>query len=106
MTTEKQTIRVFTSPSCEPCIDFEEALAEGRVHIEGVDVGPQDVEVVDLALEENYSQINQVNLERVPVAYYGTRQCKILVDQDTHAITVDCTPPASDKQEEQEVEVG
>lgn len=89
MTSQPETLKFYTATGCEPCIEIKEALEEGNYDILGIE-GEPEVEAIDLATEENYGLIEDQAIEVIPAAYYGTRQCKIFVDDATKKVTFDC----------------
>lgn len=91
MTTQPETLKLYTATGCEPCVEVKEALEQGNYDILGVEGESQpEVEAIDLATEENYGIIEDHGIEAIPAAYYGARQCKIFVDDETHRVTFDC----------------
>ena len=89
MTTQPETLKFYTATGCEPCVEVKAALEQGNYDILGVE-GQPEVEAIDLATEENYGIIEDQGIETIPAAYYGARQCKIFVDDETHRVTFDC----------------
>ena len=85
----KDTVRIFTAPGCAPCEDIKEALEDGDVELIGVDT-KASIEFVDLSTDEGYPYLDVLNMEKGPVAYYESRQCKLLVDDETGRLSIDC----------------
>lgn len=87
-------LQIFTAESCAPCADIKEAIDSGKLSIEGLsrtEVKNTDIEVIDVTTEEGYPLIDEMGIDQIPVAYYEGRKCRILVDDETHAITLDCS---------------
>lgn len=91
MTTSPEPLKFYTATGCEPCVEIKEALEQGNYEILGVE-GEPEVEAIDLATEENYGLIEDQEIEIIPAAYYGARQCKIFVEDATKKVTFDCRP--------------
>ena len=87
--TPATTLKFYTATGCEPCVEVKEALEQGNYDILGVE-GEPEVEAIDLATEENYGLIEDQAIDAIPAAYYGARQCKIFVDDETKKVTFDC----------------
>lgn len=87
-----EKVRIFTGPGCAPCDEVKAAVENDEILLEGL---PEDteVEMVDATSEEGYPFIDELGLDRVPVAYHGTAQCQIIVDDETKQVTVKCPPP-------------
>ena len=99
-----EPVRIFTSPGCAPCEDFKKAVEEGTLNFAGVALNAP-IEFVDLSTDEGYPYLDELNLENVPAAYYESRQCKLLVDTETHQLTIDCREDGSvDSQEARDPE--
>ena len=81
----KTKVKVFVSSSCGPCQEVKEAIASGKFNLE-------DVDLIDLETDEGFPYIEKMKLNRVPVAYKGKRQCKILHD-DEGGLFIDCPQP-------------
>ena len=89
MTQPAATIKLYTATGCEPCTEVKEALEQGNYEVLGAE-GDPEIELIDLATEENYSLIDEMGIDVIPVAYYETQQCKIFVDDQTKIVTFDC----------------
>ena len=86
---QPETLKFYTATGCEPCVEVKEALEQGNYQILGVE-GEPEVEAIDLATEDNYGLIEEQAIDTIPAAYYGARQCKIFVDDETKRVTFDC----------------
>lgn len=95
-------VLVFTAPGCAPCQDLKDALRDGNVEVEGVDVAPDQIEVVDVSNDDGYPYLDKYSVSRVPAAYYKGQQCQILVDDATHKVTVSC-PSTNGAEPEEEL---
>lgn len=100
-------LQIFTAPGCAPCEEIKTALAAGRLELEGTPVKREDVDLVDVSTDQGYPFLDQLDIHRVPAAYYGIRACEILVDNRTRTVTINCpesedTEAASDREAEVE----
>ncbi len=92
---EKEKVRIFTGPGCAPCDDVKNAMQRGELKFDGL---PEDTEVefVDASSAEGYEEFfEQRGLDQVPAAVHGIAQCRILVDDETKAVTIQCSPTDS-----------
>lgn len=98
------SVRIFTAPGCAPCDDIKKAVEDGTLNFAGVALDAP-IEFVDLSTDEGYPFLDELNLDQVPAAYYESRQCKLLVDDETGTLTIDCREAATeDSQEAQGLE--
>ena len=95
----KEPVRVFTAPGCAPCDDIKKAVEEGTLNFSGVALDAP-IEFVDLSTDEGYPYVDELGLANVPAAYYESRQCKLLVDDETGQLTIDCRVEATEDSQE------
>ncbi len=76
-------IKVFISDHCGPCKDIKELIEEGRFNIE-------DVDLIDVATEEGFPYVAQLNIDKIPSAYKDGKPCKITYDEENDALFIDC----------------
>ena len=88
-------LQIFTAPGCGGCKEVKDAMDSGRLDVQGVDVKPEEIEVVDLSSDEGYAFIDTLGLGNVPAAYYGGEKCELLVDDETKRVTVKCGEPST-----------
>ena len=65
-------------------------MRTNSVAVQGL-AGPSEIVAVDVSTDEGYPFVEKLDLDHVPVAYYEGRQCRLLVDEESRAITVDCS---------------
>ena len=90
-------LQIFTAPGCGGCKEVKDAMEHGQLEITGVDVKPEDIEVVDLSSDAGYPYMDELGIKNVPAAYYGGEKCELLVDDETKRVTVKCGEANSDE---------
>jgi len=85
--TEEDKVKVFSAGHCRPCDEIKELLKKGQFLVDGEE---GKAELVDIETEEGFSQVEEVDLETVPVAYRGKKQCKISIDDETETLLIEC----------------
>jgi glutaredoxin len=95
----KEPVRIFTAPGCEPCEEIKQAVEDGNLTLAGLPARV-NIELVDLSTDEGYPNVDELNLEKVPVAYYEARQCKLLLDTESGELTIDCREDATEDSQE------
>ena len=83
-------LQIFTAPGCGGCKEVKDAMDSGQLEVTGVDVKPEDIEVIDLSSDEGYPAMDRLGISNVPAAYYGGEKCELLVDDETKRVTVKC----------------
>jgi glutaredoxin len=82
------TIKVFVSSGCGPCAQVKKMIEEGRFNLSRVDM-------VDVSTDEGFPYIEKLGLTKVPSAFKGSKECKILSDEET--VVIDCDGEFSEK---------
>ena len=100
MTTEEQTIQVYSADECGPCQQVKTAVEEGNFVVLGID-GQVGIETIDVAEGDNYTSLEDLSIEAIPAAYHGLQQCKIFIDEETKTVTFDCRPEGVQELDEQ-----
>jgi hypothetical protein len=79
-------VKLYVTDACGPCSDVKTAIEQDNYDIVGVAKGDKlkviDMSADDFVLDEDLSQI--------PSATYKKRECKILINEDTLKVTIDC----------------
>lgn len=91
MTQEK--VSVFVATHCQPCQEIKRLLEEGHFLINGTE---GQIDLVDIESEEGFPKIAEIGLEGVPAAYQGSKKCRILVDEETETVMLECTEETID----------
>ena len=89
-------LQIFTAPGCGGCKEVKDAMDSGQLEITGVDVKPEEIEVVDLSSDEGYPYLDKLGIGNVPAAYYAGERCELLVDDETKRVTVKCVETSTD----------
>jgi len=84
-------IQLYTADECGPCQDVKTAVEEGNFVVLGVE-GEVGIETIDLTEGDNYTQIEDLEMEAIPAAYHRLQQCRIFIDEETKRVTFDCRP--------------
>lgn len=82
-------LRVFLSEHCLPCQDIMELIKQGKVSCDKCDEG-DEIEVVDITSDEGFPLVAEYELDGVPAAFLGKKQCKIDYDEEEKALLISC----------------
>lgn len=85
-------IKVFISPSCEPCHDIQEMIRTGQF---STNVDTTDLELVDVESEEGFPQIESEAVKFVPTARYRGKACELQILEDD-TLFIACPDPAEE----------
>ncbi len=92
----KKVIKVFHSGECTPCEEVTSRIKNGRF---ASDLGEGTaVDLIDITTEEGFAQIEAEKLDRVPVARYEGKTCKIHIDPDLDAVMFTCNEEEPEKE--------
>lgn len=79
--TDNQELKLYVSSGCGPCEQVRAMVEAGKFNREKIDV-------VDVAQEENFHFIADLNLTRVPTAMKGAETCNLSIEEDI--LLVEC----------------
>ena len=85
-----ESLKLYTATGCEPCNEIKQALEDGNYEVLGVEGGAPKIE--EFGLFDDAASIEEAilnSIESTPTAFYGTKQCKILRNED-NSIVFDC----------------
>lgn len=89
----EEKVTLFVSEGCGVCKEVRKLVEEGKFNLEKIDV-------VDVASEEGFPNVEKLGLTKVPVAFKGTQECKLLMDGESLFIDCGDNPPReSDEQQ-------
>jgi glutaredoxin len=98
---EQETIQLYTAEECGPCQDVKTAVEEGNFVVLGLE-GEVAIETVDLTEGDNYTKVEDLEMEAIPAAYHRLQQCRIFIDEETKRVTFDCRPEGAQESDGQE----
>lgn len=79
-------VKLYVSDECGPCSDVKTAVEQNNYDIIGVATGDR-LKLIDMSADDF---VLDQDLESIPAATYKARTCKILINEATHKITIDC----------------
>lgn len=91
---EEEKVTLFVSSGCGVCQEVKKLVEEGKFNLPTIDV-------VDVASEDGFPNVEKLGLTKVPVAFKGAQECKLLMDGES--LFIDCggenPPRESDEQQ-------
>ena len=103
-TAEKETIQLYTADECGPCQDVKTAIEEGNFVVLGLE-GEVGIETIDIAEGDNYTLLEDLEMEAIPAAYHRLQQCRIFIDEETKRVTFDCRPEGAQEADGKEANI-
>jgi hypothetical protein len=85
----KKVIDLYYSSDCSPCHEVVDRVKSGRF---ASDLGEGTaVNLVDIATEEGFAEVEKQSLEKVPTARHEAKTCQIHIDEELDAVMFTCT---------------
>lgn len=97
----KEPIKVYHAPACGPCHEVVDLLNQGRFES---NVGENvDIDLIDVASEEGFKEVEKADIDSVPSAKYKGKTCKLSIDRAQQMVVIECEEGEKPKAETPEV---
>lgn len=80
----KKTV-VYIATHCQPCEEIKRLLEKGHFLVNGTE---GEVELIDIETDEGFKRMDET--DKVPSAYQDGKACKILIDEDSDTLLLEC----------------